>query len=75
MEYLVSISANLGVRDVENGGTAGRGNDVDTSVSPAQLEKTLVVGGQSLVGHRHMVVVACGRSSDGMGSTDRHEKY
>ena len=56
--HLVSESADLGVWDVENGSATGGRDDGDLGVSPAQLQQTLVVGGQRLSRDRHVVVVA-----------------
>ena len=56
--YLVSESADLGVGDIEDGGTAGGRDDGDTPVRAAQLQETFIVGSHRLVGHCHMIVVA-----------------
>jgi hypothetical protein len=57
--HLVSESADLGVGDFENRGTAGGGDNGDTGFRSAQLEETFVVGCQGLVGDWNVVVMSC----------------
>jgi hypothetical protein len=58
-DNLVSESADLGVGDFENRGTAGGGDNGDTGFRSAQLEETFVVGCQGLVGDWNVVVMSC----------------